>query len=316
MSKRFTDWLIDRHRGCVLLLLSAVLALYLPFWGNPLFFDDLPFLSGSASPEPWLQALQRVRGLPYNTLHWTWQWFGSDLPYPYRLGSAVLHAANAIALFFLLMSLTGLQLAPRDAQRRVWICLLGSLIFALHPVATYAVGYVVQRSILMATLFALLAQTSWIKAWTEGRLSQAGLSLLLYFLASFSKEHAVTLPAVMAAISLMLIERRRLPGGAIVASACVAVGIALAVYLRRGDAVGAAYEPMSAHVFAQAQVQLQMQASAWSLQLLSMATQALLFFRYCLLWLLPLPAWMAIDMRVEFFPTLADWRVWGALIAF
>lgn len=64
-------------------------------------------------------------------------------------------------------------------------------LFALHPLAVYAVGYLIQRSILMATLFALLACWAFVRglqtrspAWFTG-------ALLSYLLAVLSKEHAV-----------------------------------------------------------------------------------------------------------------------------
>jgi tetratricopeptide (TPR) repeat protein len=309
---RFTDWLKDRHRGAVLLLVGLVLGLYLPYSGNPFFFDDLPFFSSQPTVEPWLDVLQRPRGLPYNTLQLTWHWFGNNLSHAYRLVDALLHTANAIALFYLLNSLSGLQLAQRSRAELAWASLFASLVFALSPVATYAAGYVIQRSILMATLFSLLALLAWVKAWTSGRVGPGLLALAFYFLSCFSKEHAVALPALLAAISLLLARHRRLSWTAIAACGTIALGIAVFLMLRRSDVVGVSYEPMSAHLFRQ----LGVQATGWVLHLLSIATQAGLFFRYLLLWLLPVPAWMAIDMRAEFLATLGDWRVLAGLLAY
>lgn len=306
------DWLAARHRGHVLLLAAAVLILYSPWLGNPFFFDDLAYFAGQVSVEPWLSVLQRPRGLPYNTLQLTWSWFGNDLTHAYHLFDAVLHAANAIALFYLLKTLCGLQLPERKASDLAWACMLASLIFALHPVATYAAGYVIQRSILMATFFALLTQLAWVKAWTTGRIGLAALSLLLYFLAAFSKEHAVALPAVLAAIGLMLWRSRRLSWGAVGTCALAAIGIAAYVALRHADVVAVSYEPMSAHMFSQAGVK----SSGHALHFFSIATQSEMFFRYLLLWLFPVPAWMSIDMRGDFLAAVTDWRVPAALLGY
>ena len=73
----------------------------------------------------------------------------------------------------------------------VWAAWVGALIFALHPVAVYAVGYVVQRSILMATFFVLVMQLSYLHGLLTGRRRWLVLAAAAYFLAVFSKEHSV-----------------------------------------------------------------------------------------------------------------------------
>ncbi len=308
---RLLAWLADRHRGHVLLLLAAVVGVYLPWLGSPFFFDDIPFFGGQPTVEPWLSVMLRPRGLPYNTLQFTWHWFGNTLSHAYHLFDLLLHAANAIALFYVLLALTSLQLPERKTSQLAWACLLGSLLFALNPMATYAAGYVIQRSILMATFFSLLAHVAWLRAWTSGRASLALLTLLLYFLASFSKEHSFLLPAILAASSVLLGRQRQLSSAAIATCSAAALCIAIFLILRRSDVVGA-YEPMSAHVFDQSGVS----ASGWLLHLLSIATQAGLYFRYVVMWLIPIPAWMSIDMRVDFLTSLLDWRVAAGLLAF
>jgi tetratricopeptide (TPR) repeat protein len=52
------------------------------------------------------------------------------------------------------------------------------------------------------------------------------------------------------------------------------------------------------------------------LHLLSALTQAGLFFKYLLLWLLPNAAWMSVDMREPFVATLTEWRGWLGAMAF
>jgi hypothetical protein len=57
-------------------------------------------------------------------------------------------------------------------------------------------------------------------------------------------------------------------------------------------------------------------ASTPMLHLLSVMTQAGLFFKYLFLWLLPNTAWMSIDMREQFIPVWTAWQGWLGLIAF
>jgi len=52
------------------------------------------------------------------------------------------------------------------------------------------------------------------------------------------------------------------------------------------------------------------------LHLLSVLTQAGLFFKYLLLWLLPNPAWMSVDMRESIVASAGEWRGWLGAAAF
>lgn len=78
------------------------------------------------------------------------------------------------------------------------IALLGTVLWAIHPLQTQAVTYIVQRMASMAAMFYLMAMFFYI----QGRLKQGELQKVLYFITSFvcwisaflSKENAVLLP--------------------------------------------------------------------------------------------------------------------------
>ena len=311
MPNPLLTWLRERHRGAVLLLLAAVLALYLPFLSNPFFFDDLGLVNAAQRPLPWGSALLTVRGLPYNTIFHTLQWVGDSLPHAYRLADALLHAANAIALFFLLYRLLR-EHARADQGGAELAAACAALLFALHPVSTYAAGYLAQRSILMSTLFALLACLAWLQAQGGGHRLWLIASIVSYYLACFSKEHAIFLPLILLAM-LLLQGRRAAPRRAALGLSLAAMlAIAIFVLVRKADVLGTAYEPMSTQLFSKTNVH----ASGLMLHALSIATQAGLFFKYVFLWLLPLPAWMAIDMRAPFLSSLLDVRAVVGLLAY
>ncbi|OGR98632.1 MAG: hypothetical protein A3G85_04685 [Elusimicrobia bacterium RIFCSPLOWO2_12_FULL_39_28] len=71
-----------------------------------------------------------------------------------------------------------------------------TLIFALHPLQTEVVTYISNRSDGLATFFYLLSLLLFVKAFEKNRLFSLS-SYLSFFLALFSKEIAVTLPAVV-----------------------------------------------------------------------------------------------------------------------
>lgn len=297
-----------RDRGWMLSLFAGVCLVYLPFLGNPFVFDDLNFFSGDV-PEVYAHTLFQftLRWLPYASLGWTAAIFSDAVPHFFHLGNALLHAANVILLFYLLRLLNGAILGDGENSRAlVWGAWLGALVFALHPVAVYAVGYVIQRSILMATLFALLMQLAYLRGLLTGQKRWLALAVLAYFLAGFSKEHSVLMPAVLFALAILLRGKNQASRTALWATWGAFAAIGLLVVLRAKGVFGTPYEPMAAALFQQQGIV----ESTPMMHLLSVFTQAGLFFKYLLLWLLPNPAWMSVDMREPFVSSLAAWHGW------
>ena len=311
------DYFRRRDRGWILSLFAAVCLVYLPFLGSDFFFDDLMFFGEAAKyyATSWFQF--DLRWFPYASLGWTAAIFSDLVPHFFHLGNALLHAGNVLLLFYLLRQLLGAVIEQPERSTTIWGAWLAALLFAAHPVAVYAVGYVIQRSILMATFFALVMQLSYLRALLTGHKGWLLLAVLAYFLAGFSKEHSVLMPAVLLALHVLLrarsqpaainLDRRALW---LCWSAFAVIGLLLV--LRARGVLGAPYEPMAAMMFEQ-QGQV---ASTPMLHLLSALTQAGLFFKYLLLWLLPNPAWISIDMREHFIAGLYEWQGWAGGLAF
>ena len=303
-----------RDRGWVLSLFAAVCLVYLPFLGNPFVFDDTNFFLGD-NADYYAHAMFNfdLRWLPYASMGWTYAIFSDVQPHFYRLGSILLHAANAIALFYLLRQLIG-AVTPnsRNSSEAVWGAWFGALIFALHPVAVYAAGYMIQRSILMATLFALLMQLAYLRGLLTGRRHWLALAVLAYFLACFSKEHSVLTPAVLGAMAFLLRDKNQASRTALWATWGAFAAIGILVVLRAKGVFGSPYEVGAAALFEQQGIV----ESTPMLHLLSVLTQAGLFFKYLGLWLLPNPAWMSVDMREPIVASIAEWRGWLGVAAF
>jgi len=304
----------QRDRGLILLLLAAVCMVYLPFLGSPFVFDDLNFFK-SGGPERYAYSLFNfdLRWLPYASLGWTHAIFSDVDTYFYHIGNMLLHFSNVILLFYLLRQLV-LAVIPEQEKSSVLIsgAWLGALVFACHPVAVYAVGYVIERSILMATLFALVMQLAYVKGMLSGQSRWLLLAVVAYFLAGFSKEHSVMMPAILAAQTILLRGKNQSEWRALGLTWFAFISIGLLLVLSSRGVIGTAYEPMAAIIFNQ-QGAL---ASTPMLHLLSALTQAGLFFKYLLLWLLPNPAWMSVDMREHFITSLSEWQGWVGGLAF
>jgi tetratricopeptide (TPR) repeat protein len=108
-------------------------------------------------------------------------------PGAFHLVNVALHAANTVALFWLLVRLTG----------RTTRSAIVAALFALHPLHVESVAWVSARKDVLSTLFFLLtigAYASWLErrsAWRHARM------LGLYALGLMAKPMLVTLPFVL-----------------------------------------------------------------------------------------------------------------------
>jgi len=162
----------------------------------------------------------------------------------------------------------------------------------------YGEAYLVQRSILLATLFSLLSAVLFVRGLARGSHADAISAALMYSVAVLSKEHSVLLPAaVVLAVALVGVERRfALRQAAIYLAACAPA--AIFVTLLAKGVIGEAYEPDFGRVAAQTEgAGYDIGDFPWAL---STVTQAGLFFKYVALWLWPDTGAMSIDLRPDF----------------
>ena len=157
------------HAAAIAFILAAGLAAY---WGtlqNPLVFDDRvlreDLLRHYASS--WFQF--DLRWFSYASFGWIYHIFGKDWFWQ-RLANVLLHGAVAAMLFGLVGRLVELTAPrsdaaiPRVAPDSRWLAFFGAALFLLQPVAAYGVAYLVQRSIVLATLFSLVS----LRCFLEG----------------------------------------------------------------------------------------------------------------------------------------------------
>jgi tetratricopeptide (TPR) repeat protein len=291
-----------------LLLLLATVALYGWFLWNPVVFDDISFFDGSVHDQYLNQFLPFApRWLPYATLEWTRAALGLNLAW-FRIGNLAIHACNAIVLFVFLRRLFTVvvpnELALAAGRPRLsleWQAFFAALLFALHPAAIYAVAYLVQRTSLAATLFILLMALAFLEGLV--RRSQVLLlaSAVLYLFAATAKEHAIMAPAVMGVLFLLIAapSRKRIAFVAPTFLLYAAIGVYVFFQVKTGHIVGQAYEPEGIDMLGRLHSMYPQFDPALAYPL-SILTQASLFFKYLLLWVVPNPAWMSIDMREPF----------------
>ena len=284
------------------LMFVGVFLLYAGTYYYPLVFDDR-FINRIQLPDlTTFCATLSNRCLSYSTFGLTYLAAGLDLLW-FRLGNVFCHALAALACF---LFFTHLFEAARGQQpdrgevrlraRDRLLAFCGALLFAVHPVTVYGVAYLTQRSIVMATLFSLLSLTAFVRALSSGGMRWLWLSVALYVGALFSKEHAIMLPAVALAIAVLL--GKRVPGSRLewAALAGAVVGAGALTTIRLEPVIGTAYEYYTRELtaFQDAGAAARDPVNAY---LGSVVTQASLFFKYLLLWLVPYPEWMSVDLR-------------------
>ncbi len=301
------------------LLILAVAAVYAPGLNNGLLFDDLRLQDGTIFERHGSLAQFKARMLSYGSFVWVQQLFGEGW-WKQRIVNVALHLGVVAALYAFLQALVGTARFPASfeehehfARSRTAALRVGVALFALNPVAVYAVAYLTQRSIVMATLLALLACWAFVRGLRTRRWPWFAGALLAYALAVLAKEYAVMTAALSVPLYLYVRRPTWQQAALIVAGALVLVGAAIAVLLGLyGNLIGNLIDDQSVDFVRQLEaVQPGVGARMYALSILN---EAALFFRYGLLWALPNVQWMSIDLRPAFPLSFASpWHLAGAL---
>ncbi|MFA7279172.1 MAG: tetratricopeptide repeat protein [Sterolibacterium sp.] len=293
----------------LLLLASGLAALYGPHLGAPLVFDDVSYLGSNYA------SMIGGEFTPFLRRYWSWcsfvfqRIFFSDDPTELRIVNVMLHFLVGVALYWFgkaLLAQVSLGNKPGvgvvSGMRRTTLW-LGVALLLFHPVAVYGVAYIVQRSILMATLFSLLMWWAHLRGLDSGKPGWFALAILFYYLALYSKEHSIMAPAVACLLTLLVdrvAARRSLLALTFIAYFVLAVSVLpAALYV-----IASQYEPLlteDRHAY-----------------LASVLTQSALFFKYLSVWWFPLPADMSIDIREPLaeIDSVASWLWFSAFLAY
>ena len=157
------------------LVFLAAFALFAPSIGYPLLdYDDFIYITrnqlvlrGFSLSSVW-KAFSSLHGdtAIYSPLLWvSWMLDVSLLgaspsnPWPFHFGNVLLHALDAVLLYFIL----------RRCRATPPAAALLSLLWALHPLRVESVAWVTERKDTLSTLFAFLAILFYLKAWERGR---------------------------------------------------------------------------------------------------------------------------------------------------
>lgn len=277
--------------------------LYLPFLANPPVFDDLGFFSGRLFTYYATHPLGlELRVPPYFSLAIVQVIWGSMAAH--RIVGLAFHVACALALYKLIYDLLrhagrSATVPPQEGLAAHAPAFFAAAAFAVHPVAVYGAGYLIQRMSVFAALFALVSIIFYVRGLARRSHADAITAALLYSLAVLSRETAVMLAAAAVVAGLIVtVERRFMLRHAALYLAMCAPAAVLVTLLVKGK-IGTTYEPDFGVVTAQI-AHAGAPAALGSPWLESAVTQMGLYFRYLALWLFPDPGAMSIDLRIDF----------------
>lgn len=275
-------------------LLVGLAWLYSRGFGHELIFDDVSLLG----PEPDFHF--GFRELAEASFVVMQRWWGEGW-YAQRAVNAGLHLATS-----LLVWLFSYRLVCRvgvDVKTAAWAALGATALWAFNPVAVYSVSYLIQRSMLMSTFFALVVMLSFMEVLSAKgplqRMAWCVVTVVAYLLALMSKEMAAPVLGVLFLLYVLWCKpsaKRVLVVGGALFIVLLVFGLGLLTLMKRD--FGAAPEGNIA-LFLGPLIS-KSPAAADQLYALSVINQLWLYFYYGLLWVLPLPQWMSIDMRTTF----------------
>ncbi len=124
------------------------------------------------------------------------QLFGLN-PHGHHLTSLLLHTANTLLLFGLLMNMTG----------ALWRSAFVAAAFALHPLHVESVAWIAERKDVLSTFFWLLTMAAYVR-YTRARGAKWYLVTLLFFaLGLMAKPMLITLPFVLLLLDYWPLKR-------------------------------------------------------------------------------------------------------------
>ena len=199
---------MSQPRRLAWLLAAAAIALYLPVaWFSFCVYDDSLYVTEN----PIVQAGVTWAGLKYAfTTLAICNWhpltivshmidcgvFGLNPAGPH-LENALIHAANVVLLFALLLRLI----------KKIWPAAFIAALFAWHPMHVESVAWISERKDVLSTFLALLALLNYAKYVQENSRRHFWWSLVCFALGLMAKAMVVTLPCVLLLLDFWPLQR-------------------------------------------------------------------------------------------------------------
>ena len=191
-----------------LLLILATLALYNPLSRAPflnldddIYITQNPEVRGGLNWHSVAWAFRTTTATNWHPLTWLsheldCQLFGLNPAGPHAV-NVILHAANAVLLFLILASATGM----------IWRSLMAAALFALHPINVESVAWIAERKNVLSMLFFLLALAAYGWYMRNPGVRRYLTVTVLYALALMAKPQVITFPFALLLLDYWPLQR-------------------------------------------------------------------------------------------------------------
>jgi hypothetical protein len=187
-------------------------------WDDNVNFLDNPAYRGLGRDQIWWALTSVLFGhyIPVTRLTWSLNYsLGGMNPWGYHLLNVLLHAANAVLVYFVARRLLAAAAGngAQDGRRETDLGTAGAfaaLVFGLHPLRVEAVAWITGRADVLCATFALLAALAYLRAVEGGGPARPALVLLsAAALAAALLSKGSALPSIAALFLLDLYPLRR-----------------------------------------------------------------------------------------------------------
>src|SRR3989338_1454005 len=191
---------INFTRFHALAVFLAGALIYADSWDVPFQLDDLSVIAQNPLVRtlyslPDLFRFDPSRFLTHLTFAINYHWGGFNA-FGFHGVNITLHCCNAVLFYFLVKRTFQYLPFPQNnnLDKKNLLALGAALIFAVHPLQTESVTYLVQRSVLLAVFFYLIGLLGYIQLRTEFNKGFFGLIGAAVLLGTMTKPIFITLP--------------------------------------------------------------------------------------------------------------------------
>lgn len=270
----------------------------------------------------WRMALLSSRSMVWLTFLCNYLWNGLNSE-TFRLTNVILHCVSGCLFFLLLRNVLVLSGSPIkieiDSEYKHYVLsLFVSLFFVLNPISQFAVAYVIQRFVLMALICVLAGLIFFLRSLKNQSLWSMFGAVLLFYVAIQCKEHSVVLLLFYALLIVFAPRAQwsvRFRSGVLIAILTMLCISTLPIMAAKGI-LATTYEPNSALALKQMGIEANSTSMVRDMYLYSIVNQMFYFFRYGLLWIVPLSNCISIDSPQPFFQSFTSLQVWLGMIGF
>lgn len=192
-------------------LLFVTVIAYWPSLSVPFYLDDYSSIVNSSTVKYGTVAelfkVYGIRFIPYLTFHINYQLGELDVT-GFHIVNILIHLANSLIIFWVTIRLVHNCYPNYTSNNVYFIAVIAALIFALNPLNTQSVTYIVQRIASLAALFYFLTIAFYIEMRLSKRIKTYTFLFIVSFIcALFSKQNAFTLFLIIPLIELLIVKR-------------------------------------------------------------------------------------------------------------